>query len=217
MYELAGRLANRGELDKLRQSVPKAVPMKATVNIGTRFLYLEKIPLYPFENRDMLKKIALATTFYALVTMGWLVIGCETKDDSKQEYAEEQVDASKEADKAEEEIQSTNDTSALADVRDDLTDELKKLEAAKKDYLAQIQTRQKTLNEKISDLDPKVTDPKQPNRQKWVERRTKYVRQRDQLQASLMELQKPMTGDRWSTAEGELKELISAIDEDLQD
>lgn len=165
----------------------------------------------------MLKKIALATTFYAFVTMGWLVMGCETKDDSKQEFAKEQADAMKEADQAVNEIQSTSDTSKLADVRDDLEDELKKLEAAKKDYLAQIQTRQKTLNEKISDLDPKVTDPKQPNRQKWVERRTKYVRQRDQLQASLMELQKPMTGDRWSTAEGELKELISAIDEDLQD
>lgn len=165
----------------------------------------------------MLKKIALATTFYALVMMGWLVIGCETKDDSKQEYAEEQVDASKKADKAVNELQSTTDTTKLADVRDDLTDELKKLEAAKKDYLAQIQARQKTLNEKISELDPKVTDPKQPNREKWVERRAKYVRQRDQLQANLMELQKPMTGDRWSTAEAEIKELISSIDLDLQD
>ncbi len=164
-----------------------------------------------------MKKIALATTFYALVTLGWLIIGCETRNDSKQEYAEEQADAIDEADQAVNELQNTTDTSELADVRDDLREELKKLEAAKKDYLVQIQNRQKTLNEKISELDPKVTDPKQPNREKWVERRTKYVRERDQLQASLMELQKPMTNDRWITAESEIKELISAIDRDLQD
>ena len=102
-------------------------------------------------------------------------------------------------------------------MRDELADAAKELEAARKGYLTELQARQKALNEKISDLDGKVTDPNQANRDKWVEKRQKLVRERDKLQANLMELQNPMTDTRWVTAEKEIKELMAGIDEELKE
>lgn len=165
-----------------------------------------------------MKKVVLITAIYAVVTTGWLLTSCEsTPKDSQKEYVQEQADAIDEADKARAEIQQTEDTSALIDVRDELSDAAKALEAARKNYMTELQRRQKTLNEKISYLDPKVTDPNQPNRDKWVEKRQKLVRERDKLQANLMELQKPMTDERWTTAEKEIKELMASIDQELNE
>lgn len=165
-----------------------------------------------------MKKIVFITAIYAAVTIGWVLTSCDsTTKDSQKEYAQEQADAIDEADKARADIRQAEDTSDLADVRDELSDAAKELEAARKSYLTELQTRQKTLNEKISDLDGKVTDPKQANRDKWVEKRQKLVRERDRLQANLMELQKPMTDERWTTAEKEIKELMASIDQELKE
>jgi hypothetical protein len=165
-----------------------------------------------------MKKIVFITAIYAAITMGWLLTSCDsTPKDSQKQYAEEQADAINEADEARMEMLQAEDTSQLADVREDLSEAAQELEAARKSYTTELQTRQKTLNEKISELDGKVTDPKQANRDKWVEKRQKLVRERDQLQANLLELQKPMTDERWTTAEKEIKELIAAIDQELKE
>ena len=162
-----------------------------------------------------MKKVAIATALYACITIGWLLTSCDNTKDGKEEYAEEQADAIDEADAARAEIRSADDTSDLADVRDELADAAKELETAKKEYVTELQNRQKTLNEKISELDAKVTDPKQPNREKWVEKRKELVRDRDRLQANLLELQRPMTNDRFVTAEQEIKELMASIDKTM--
>ncbi|WP_373515380.1 hypothetical protein [Persicitalea sp.] len=164
-----------------------------------------------------MKKVVIATALYACITTGWLLTSCDNTSDGKEEYAEEQADAINEADVARAEIRSADDTSDLADVRDDLTDAAKELEAAKKEYMTELKNRQRTLNEKISELDSKVTDPKQANRDKWVEKRKELVRDRDKLQANLLELQQPMSDDRFVTAEKEIKELMASIDKALTD
>ena len=164
-----------------------------------------------------MKKVVIATFLYACITMGWLLTSCDNNKDSKEEYAEEQADALDEADAARAEITNAEDTADLAEVRDELSDKAKELEAAKKDYLAELQNRQKNLSEKISELDPKVTDPNQPNREKWVEKRKQLVSDRDKVQANLLELQNPMTDARFVTAEKEIKELMASIDKTLAD
>ncbi len=164
-----------------------------------------------------MKKVAIATALYAFITTGWLLTSCDNTQDGKEEYAEEQADAIDEADAARAELRSADDTSDLADVRDELSDAAQELEAAKKKYMSELQNRQQSLSEKISEIDPKVTDPNQPNREKWVEKRKELVRDRDRLQANLLELQKPMTDDRFVTAEKEIKELMATIDKALAD
>ncbi len=165
----------------------------------------------------MMKKVVIATALYACLTTGWLLTSCDNTKDGKEEYAEEQADAIDEADVARSEIRSADDTSDLADVREDLSDTAKELEAAKKNYMIELQNRQKSLSEKISELDPKVTDPNQPNREKWVDKRKELVRDRDKIQANLLELQRPMTDERFVTAKEEIKELMAAIDKALAD
>ncbi|GHB61958.1 hypothetical protein [Persicitalea jodogahamensis] len=164
-----------------------------------------------------MKKVVFATALYACLTTGWLLTSCDNNKDGKEEYAEEQADAINEADIARAEIRSADDTSDLADVREDLSEAAQELEAAKKEYMTELQNRQKSLSEKIGELDSKVTDPKQANREKWVEKRKELVQERDQLQANLLELQKPMTNDRFVTAEKEIKELLASIDKSLAD
>lgn len=164
-----------------------------------------------------MKKVAIATSLYACITIGWFLTSCDSNKDGKEEYAEEQTDALREADAARTEIISADDTADLAEVRDELADKAKELEVAKKNYMAELQSRQKSLSEKISDLDPKVTDPNQPNREKWVEKRKELVRDRDKIQSNLLELQSPMTDDRFMTAEKEIKELMASIDKTLAD
>lgn len=164
-----------------------------------------------------MKKVFIATAIYACITMGWLLTSCDNNKDSKEQYAEEQADALDEADVARVEIKSAEDTADLAQVRDELADKAKELAVAKKDYMTELQRRQKTLSEKISELDPKVTDPNQPNREKWVEKRKGLVSDRDKVQANLLELQNPMTDERFVTAEKEIKELMASIDKTLTD
>lgn len=164
-----------------------------------------------------MKKVFIATAIYACITMGWLLSSCDNNKDSKEQYAEEQADALDEADVARAEIKTAEDKADLAQVRDELADKAKELAAAKKDYMTELQRRQKTLSEKISELDPKVTDPNQPNREKWVEKRKGLVSDRDKVQANLLELQNPMTDERFVTAEKEIKELMASIDKTLTD
>lgn len=165
----------------------------------------------------MTKKVVLATAFYACLTTGWLLTSCDNTKDGKEEYAEEQADAIDEADAARAEIRSADDPSDLADLRDDLSETAQELEAAKKEYMTELQNRQGSLSEKISELDTKVTDPNQPNREKWVEKRKELVRDRAKLQVNLLELQNPMTDDRFATAKEEIKELMASIDKALAD
>ena len=162
-----------------------------------------------------MKKVVIATALYACITTGWLLTSCDNTKDGKEEYAEEQADAIDEADAARAEIRSADDTSDLADVREELSDAAQELEAAKKEYMTELQNRQKSLNEKIDELGTKVTDPKQANREKWVEKRKELVQERDILQANLLELQKPMTNDSFVTAEKEINELMASIDKSL--
>ena len=162
-----------------------------------------------------MKKVVIATALYACLTTGWLLTSCDNTNDGKEEYAEEQADAINEADAARAELRDADDSEDLAEVKDDLADAAQELEAAKKEYITGLQQRQQSLNEEIGDLDTKVTDPKQANREKWVERRKELVRERDLLRANLLELQKPMTEERWTTAEKEIKELMATIDKQL--
>ena len=163
-----------------------------------------------------MKKVLIATALYACIT-GWLLISCDNTKDGREEYAKEQADAIDEADVARADLRSADDSSDLTDVREELSDAARELEAAKREYMTELQNRQKSLSEKISELDTKVTDPNQPNREKWVEKRKGLMRDRTMLQANLLELQNPMTDERFVTAKEEIKELMAAIDKALAD
>lgn len=202
----------------VEENTSQIILLSVSPKSGTSFLPCGNTNLFPklYQATDM-KKVVFITAIYAFISLGWLLTSCDsTPKDSQKEYVDEQADAHNEADEARTEIQQA-DTSQLTEVRDELADAAKELEAARKNYMTELQTRQKTLNEKISDLDGKVTDPKQANRDKWVEKRQKLVRERDKLQANLMELQRPMTDERWTTAEKEIKDLMATIDEELKE
>jgi len=164
-----------------------------------------------------MKKVLTVTALSVCITTGWLLTSCDNTKDGREEYAGEQADAIDEADVARADLQSADDTSDLVEVRDELAEAARELEAAKKEYMTELQNRQKSLSEKINELDPKVTDPNQPNREKWVEKRKELVRDRTMLQANLLELQNPMTDERFVTAKEEIKELMAAIDKALAD
>lgn len=163
-----------------------------------------------------MQKVAIITGLYAFLSIGWFLTSCGSNNERK-EFAEEQQDAMQQADEAYTDLRQATDTTDLVEAREELSESAQELEKAKKNYIAELQRRQTGLNEKISELDGKVTDPNQPNREKWVEKRQKLVRERDLLQVNLLELQKPMTDERWTTAEQEIKELIAAIDRELAD
>ena len=164
-----------------------------------------------------MKKVLIATALYACITTGWLLTSCDNTKDGREEYAKEQADAIDEADVARADLRSADDSSDLTDVREELSDAARELEAAKREYMTELQNRQKSLSEKISELDTKVTDPNQPNREKWVEKRKGLMRDRTMLQANLLELQNPMTDERFVTAKEEIKQLMAAIDKALAD
>jgi protein-tyrosine-phosphatase len=163
-----------------------------------------------------MRKVVIITGLYALLTTGWLVASCGSANE-QQNYAEQQQEATQKAAEVHTDIREAEDTAALVEARDELSESVQKLEKAKKNYLTELQRRQTGLNEKISELDVKVTDPQQPNREKWVEKRQKLIRERDRLQVNLLEVQRPMTDERWTTVEQELKDLIATIDHELAD
>jgi chromosome segregation ATPase len=167
--------------------------------------------------KDM-RKVAIVTFIYALITTGWLVTGCSSGEESeKDQLAQEQQEAMNEADQAYDKIQNAEGVTDLSEVKEDLSETANELSEARKEYLNALQERLGKLNDRISELDQKLTDPNQANQPKWVSKRRELVRERDNVRANMMDLQKPMSDEQWVTAEEEIKKLLAAIDEQLKE
>jgi|GEM_PF-1633773 DNA repair exonuclease SbcCD ATPase subunit len=165
-----------------------------------------------------MRKVAIITGIYACITTGWLLISCELNNKSqKEEYAEEQAEATKEADKAYTVIETTDGMADRTEVRENLAETVKDLAEEKQQYVNILQDRQKKLNKRIGALDKKLTDPTQANQPQWVEQKRKLARERDRVNPMMLNLQKPMTGEKWVTAEEEIKSLLASINEQLKD
>lgn len=162
-----------------------------------------------------MKKVAFITGIYAFIVMGWLLSSCENES-QKEEYAEEQAEAMEKADDAYTTLETSNGLTDLTEVRAELEEAAKELAEEKKEYVRTLQDRQKKLNDRISELDKKLTDPMKANQPEWVDKKRKLTRERDQVKAMILDLQNPMTKERWVTAEEEIKTLITTIDEELK-
>jgi uncharacterized phage infection (PIP) family protein YhgE len=165
-----------------------------------------------------MRKVVVLPCIYALVSAGLLLTGCGSKEENeKDQLAQEQQEAMNEADEAYDKIQNADGMTDLSEVKEDLSESMKEISEARKEYLDALQERLGRLNDRINELDKKLTDPNQANQPKWVSKRRELVRERDNVRANMMELQKPMTDKQWVTAEEEIKKLLAAIDEQLKE
>lgn len=164
-----------------------------------------------------MSKQTLSTLLCTFIVAGWPLIGCDSDQKTeKEKLALEQKEAIEVAeqvyDNTVKAVDSTDVSESLA-----AADSLEAITKAKREYLYALQECQGKLNEHINELDQKLTDPNQANQPQWVAKRRDLIRERDKVRANMMELQKPMTDERWTTAEQEIKELLSAIDKQLNE
>lgn len=165
-----------------------------------------------------MSKLTMSTLLYTFTAAGWLLTACDSNEKSdKEKLATQQQEIQKEADQANNKIEQAEVPVDISDSLEDLSKFIEEISIAKKDYLYAFQERQQKLNERISELDTKLTDPNQVNQSQWVSNRRVLIAERDKVRANMMELQKPMTKERWTMAEREIKELLAAIDKQLKE
>lgn len=103
----------------------------------------------------------------------------------------------------------------LAEVRNDLKETKQQLAEKQRSYVEKMRDRQEKIQKRLSMMDSKIGSSSGATKEKWIERRTKLMRERDQLQANLLDMQQPMTSEQMVTVEKQINDLLAAIDKEL--
>jgi chromosome segregation ATPase len=160
-----------------------------------------------------LTKIVFAN--FALAA-GVLLAGCNSqteKDRKELANAEEQaLETTEEVDK---EVADTSDTTKMANAKEDLLEANQKLNEKQQKYLASLKEEEVKLRDRIAKLDTKIQSSDAAAKKRLATKRDKAVKERDLLQANILEMAKPMEDKRLETVQKEVQQRIVAINQEL--
>ncbi|WP_439559120.1 hypothetical protein [Dyadobacter sp.] len=160
-----------------------------------------------------MKKTVNVWVLSAMVVMGASLASCNSAEKDRKELANAEEDALKAA----EETSAMGDTSKeeMADAKEDLLEANAKLNEKQQDYLNSLKEREAKIQERITKLDEKLKSADGNAKQRLTERKDKFTKERDLLQANILEMQKPMEDKRLETVQKEVQQRVVAIDKEL--
>lgn len=147
-----------------------------------------------------------------MLTGSLLFTGCTGTDKEKKELANAEEDALK---KTEEVAKMNFDTNKenTAELKEDLEKAKEKLSEKQSNYVVALREREAKLNDKLKDIQTKLRDGKSNKR--LLEKKDRLSKERDLVQANILELHSPVTDEKLATVEKGIQELIKEIDKEL--
>lgn len=162
-----------------------------------------------------MKKHILFRMAIPLLAVSISLARCTGTEKQKKELANAEEEALKKANDA---LSLTENDSKkeISKVKDDLEKANEKLNEKQTIYLQSLQEKEESVSNRLKSLNERIKSASGEPSQRLVERRDKLSKERDMLQANIMELKSPMNDQRLETVEKELKVLIAAIDRELE-
>ena len=162
-----------------------------------------------------MKKHILFRMAIPLLAVSISLASCTGTEKQKKELANAEEEALKKANDA---LSLTENDSKkeISKVKDDLEKANEKLNEKQTIYLQSLQEKEESVSNRLKSLNERIKSASGEPSQRLIERRDKLSKERDMLQANIMELKSPMNDQRLETVEKELKVLIAAIDRELE-
>lgn len=152
------------------------------------------------------------------IAAGALFVGCNSgSDKDRKELANAEEQALETADEASEEIANTSDTSEMEDAKEDLLEANQKLNEKQQKYLASLKKEESELQERVVELDEKIKSADGDAKKRLTVKKDKVTKERDLLQANILEMAKPMEDKRLETVQKEVQQRIVAINKELSE
>jgi DNA anti-recombination protein RmuC len=125
---------------------------------------------------------------------------------------EEALDKAAEANKL---VPQEADTKEIEGVKKDLEKASEKLSEKQEKYLASLKQQERRINDRLKAITEKLQSADDNSKKNLTEKLDKLTKERDQLQANILEIQSPMTDQQLETVQKEINLLIAIIDREL--
>ena len=147
-----------------------------------------------------------------------LLVSCNSgADKDRKELANAEEKALETANEASQEVENTSDTTKIADAKEDLLEANQKLNEKQQDYMASLKKEESKLQERITKLSEKIKSSEGDSKKRLTSKMDKAVKERDLLQANILEMAKPMEDKRLETVQKEIQQRIVAINKELSE
>ena len=147
-----------------------------------------------------------------------LLVSCNSgADKDRKELANAEEKALETANEASQEVENTSDTTKIADAKEDLLEANQKLNEKQQDYMASLKKEEFKLQERITKLSEKIKSSEGDSKKRLTSKMDKAVKERDLLQANILEMAKPMEDKRLETVQKEVQQRIVAINKELSE
>jgi len=165
-----------------------------------------------------MKKITRIVFANFAIAAGALLVGCNSQGDKeRKELANAEEKALETAAAADSTVANTSDTSAIASAKEDLLKANEKLNEKQQKYLTSLKKEETSLQDKIAKLDKKIISSDGDAKKRLTTKKDKAIKERDLLQANILELAKPMEDKRLETVQKEVQTRIVAINKELSE
>lgn len=165
-----------------------------------------------------MKKLTRIVFANFAIAAGALLVGCNSgADKDRKELANAEEKALETADEASQEIANTSDTTDMAAAKEDLLEANDKLNEKQRDYMASLKKEESSLQERIAKLNDKIKSADGDAKKRLTAKMDKAVKERDLLQANILEMAKPMEDKRLETVQKEIQQRIVAINKELSE
>lgn len=151
------------------------------------------------------------------LALAMFVSACNSDaEKDRKELARAEEEAIKTANKATDEVVNGADTNDMIDSKEKLREAEQKLNEKQQNYLISLKKTENKIHERLAKVDEKIKSADGNARKRFEEKRDKLVKERDMLQANILEIQKPMDDDQFQTVQKQVDGLISTIDKELE-
>jgi hypothetical protein len=165
-----------------------------------------------------MKKLTRIVFLNAAFAACALLVSCNSgADKDRKELANAEEKALETADEASKEVANTSDTTEMADAKEDLLEANQKLNEKQQDYMASLKKEESKLQERITKLGEKIKTSDGDSKKRLTAKMDKAVKERDLLQANILEMAKPMEDKRLETVQKEVQQRIVAINKELSE
>jgi chromosome segregation ATPase len=163
-----------------------------------------------------MKRKAIILLSNTLLAAGLLLTACNSSTEKdRKELARAEEEALEKAEEANKLVPQETDSSDMADVKKDLEKASQKLSEKQEKYLASLREKEGKLNDRLKTISEKLRTADGSARKRLTEKQDKLIKERDQLQANILEIQSPLTDQQLETVQKEINVLIAVIDREL--
>ena len=150
------------------------------------------------------------------IAMAALCFSCNSKTETeRKKLANAEEKALETADEASSKIAESSDTTEIEDAKEDLLQVNTDLNEKQRAYMKSLKEEESKLKERITKLNEKIQSADGNAKKRLSAKMDKAVKERDLLQANILEMAKPMEDKRLETVQKEVQQRIVAINKEL--